>query len=120
MSQRISIFELSERALDETLDKYSGALRGYGLSWTWCKICTEIRNIAIHENSDISDSDMCKLLCPLYTSKWCRNNRHDSKLSDTEQSKVEWLKNVERYLWWITIELELMRNDYEKHWGGAW
>ena len=113
----ISIFNLSERALDDTLRKYSEALQYECISWIACRICFEIDKIAdkLHIYAEL-----CGTLCPLYPSKWCRNNRHDSKLSDTEQSKVEWLKNVERYLWWITIELELMRNDYEKHWGGAW
>lgn len=118
MSQRISIFELSEQALDETLDKYSGALRGYGLSWTWCKICTEIKNIAIHENSDISYSDMCKLLCPLYTSKWCRNEKLGSRLYEKKQK--QWEIDVNNYLWWITIELELRRTKYEQNWEGTW
>ena len=113
----ISIFNLSERALDETIRKYSEALQYECIYCEACRICFEIDKIAdkLHIYAEL-----CGTLCPLYPSKWCRNNRHDSKLSDTEQSKVEWLKNVERYLWWITIELELMRNDYEKHWGGAW
>ena len=117
MSQRISIFELSERALDETIRKYAEVLKYECIYWIACKICFEIDQIA---NELQMDKQICSTLCPLYPSKWCRNNRHDSRLAEKNQNKTEWLQDVERYLWWITIELELMRNDYEKHWRGAW
>lgn len=130
MSQRISIFELSERALDETLDKYSGALRGYGLTWTWCKICIEVGNIAMNENRDIPYSDICKQCCPLYPSEWCRNEKLESRLYDgysamltalfNESEQNRWEIDVDNYLWWITTELELRRTKYERNWGGAW
>ena len=119
MSQRISIFELSEQALDETLDKYSGALRGYGLTWTRCKICTEVENIAAEESGNWSEQSPCKLFCPLYPSEWCRDEKLESRLYDgysamltalfNESEQNRWEIDVNNYLWWITIELELMR-----------
>lgn len=115
MSKRISIFELSEQALDETLDKYSGALRGYGLTWTWCEICIEVGNIAMNENRDIPYSDICKQCCPLYPSEWCRNEKLESRLYDG----YRWEIDVDNYLWWITTELELRRTKYERNWGGT-
>ena len=119
--KRISLSEISEKALDETLNKYSGALRGYILSWTWCRICGEIENV---ENST------CKILCPLYPSEWCRNDRRQSRLYDAyvamnegefrEKEYEKWETDVNNYLWWITTELELRRTKYERKWGGAW
>lgn len=111
----ISIFNLSERALDETLRKYSEALKYEGVLWTACQICFEIDKIA----DELQASSMiCSTLCPLYPSKWCRNNRHDSRLANTDRVKTEWMRDVENYLWWITIELELQRTEYEQNWGG--
>ena len=104
MSQRISIFELSERALDETLDKYSQGLEHGYASWRVCRICMEVLT-------------SCRL-CPLYPSKWCVSDRLESRLYKTYE-KTDWESDVESYLWWISIELELMRADYEKYWGGA-
>ena len=28
--------------------------------------------------------------------------------------------DLKDYLWWVTIELELMRTKCERRWGGAW
>ena len=117
MSQRISIFELSERALDETLRKYSEALQYECISWIACRICFEIDRTA---NEMHIYAGLCETLCPLYPSKWCRNNRHDSRLAETDRIKIEWLQDIENYLWWITIELELQRTEYEQNWGGTW
>jgi hypothetical protein len=104
MSQRISLFELSERALDETLDKYSQGLEHGYASWRVCRICMEVLT-------------SCRL-CPLYPSKWCVSDRLESRLYKTYE-KTDWDNDIKSYLWWISIELELMRADYEKHWGGV-
>ena len=130
MIKRVSLSELSEKALDETLDKYSGALRGYGLTWTWCRMCIETGTIAMLENENMGHSDICEACCPLYPSEWCRNEKLESRLYDGysamltalfhESEQNRWETDTNNYLWWVTIELELMRNDYEKHWGGAW
>lgn len=121
MIKRISLSELSEKALDETLNKYSGALRGYILSWTSCRICDEIENV---------EDSACKVLCPLYPSGWCRNDKLESRLYDAyaamdtasfrEKEYEKWETDVNNYLWWITTELELRRTKYERQWGGAW
>lgn len=119
--KRISLSELSEKALDETLNKYSRALRGRSLSWTWCRICGEIEN---------DEDTRCKTLCPLYPSEWCRNDRRQSRLYDTyvamnegefrEKEYERWKNDVNNYLWWITTELEIRRAKCERKWGGAW
>lgn len=117
--KRVSLHELSEKALDETLDKYSGALRGYGLTWTWCGICIETENKATYENKDVSEHLICETCCPLYPSEWCRNEKLESRLYDG-YGQNNWEIDVNNYLWWITIELELRRTKYERNWGGAW
>lgn len=121
--KRISLSELSEQALDQTLDKYSGAINGYSLSWTRCKICSEIDN---NTDKNTLSSDECETLCPLYPSEWCRDDKLESRLYDAyaamdtasfrEKEYERWKTDVNNYLWWITTELELMRSDYEKHW----
>ena len=125
--KRISLSELSEQALNQTLNKYSGALRGYLLSWTWCQICSEIDN---NTDKNTLSSDECETLCPLYPSEWCRNDRLESRLYDAyaamdtarfrEKKYERWETDVNNYLWWITTELELRRTKYERRWGGAW
>ena len=129
MIKRVSLSELSEKALDETLDKYSGALRGYGLTWTWCRMCIETGTIAMLENENMGHSDICEACCPLYPSEWCRNEKLESRLYDGysamltalfhESEQNRWETDTNNYLWWVTIELELRRTKYEKHWGGA-
>lgn len=125
--KRISLSELSEKALDETLNKYSRTIRGYPLSWTWCEICNEIEDSA---DADLTQYEQCNILCPLYPSGWCRNTRLMSRLYDAyaaneqarfyEKEYEKWETDVNNYLWWITTELELRRTKYERRWGGAW
>jgi hypothetical protein len=114
MSQRISIFELSEKALDETLYKYSKAMTENSMAWISCKICKEMNNLTINR-----PDDTCETFCPLYPSGWCRNEPMDSRLYKNERDNKSWRNDVNNYLWWISIELELMRADYEKHWEGV-
>jgi len=121
--KRISLSELSEQALEQTLNKYSAALSGCPLSWTWCGICIEIEYNA---DTDMTQYEPCAILCPLYPSEWCRNDKLESRLYDAyaamdtasfrEKEYERWKTDVNNYLWWITTELELMRSDYEKHW----
>ena len=111
----MSLSELSEQALDETLYKYSAALQYNFMSWEMCKICTEIDTLKI---PDIKSG--CKYFCPLYPSRWCRNAIQNSRLYKQDTQLNAWKTDVNNYLWWITTELELRRTKYERKWGGAW
>ena len=62
MIKRIGLSELSEQALEQTLNKYSAALSGCPLSWTWCGICIEIEYNA---DTDMTQYEQCAILCPL-------------------------------------------------------
>lgn len=107
MTTIISLSNLPEYALDETIEKYIHALTGEYPVWAYCSICAEIDSI-------LSEDDGCEILCPLYPSGWCMDDPADSRLyhpTDTD---------LEDYLWWVTIELELMRTKCERRWGGAW
>jgi len=123
MIKRISLSELPEKALDETLQKYSRALWCGTLQWVFCRICKEI-DACEDRVLEECDVDGCEDLCPLYPSGWRRNAPDKSKLYkyyppfETEKDTV-WEQNVNNYLWWVTIELELRRAGYEKHLGGA-
>ena len=107
MTTRISLSNLPEYALDKTIEKYTHALTEEYPVWAYCSICAEIDSI-------LSGDDGCEILCPLYPSGWCMDDPADSRLyhpTDTD---------LKDYLWWVTIELELMRTKCERRWGGAW
>jgi len=57
--KRISLSELSEQALDETLCKYSKAITENSVAWIFCKICEEVDNLTIDRHDDI-----CRTFCP--------------------------------------------------------
>lgn len=108
---RIGLWELSEKALDETLSKYSKAMTENSVAWVFCKICEEVDNLTIDRHDD-----MCRTFCPLYPMEWCRNEPLYSRLFKKTRYEKQWITDINNYLWWITTELELMRSDYEKHW----
>ncbi|WP_333642117.1 hypothetical protein [Mesotoga prima] len=111
MMGRIGLWELSEKALDETLSKYSKAMTENSVAWVFCKICEEVDNLTIDRHDD-----MCRTFCPLYPTEWCRNEPLYSRLFKKTRYEKQWITDINNYLWWITTELELMRSDYEKHW----
>ena len=56
MMGRIGLWELSEKALDETLSKYSKAMTENSVAWIFCKICEEVDNLTIDRHDD-----MCRM-----------------------------------------------------------
>ena len=109
---RVRLSELSEKALDNTIDKYTWVMMKRGQLWSYCLICVEIDVVAGKEK--ILNQNRCKHLCPLYPSDWCQNTASDSRLYNPSD------EDMTNYLWWITTELELRRTEYERNLGGAW
>jgi hypothetical protein len=83
---------LSDKALNETLKKYSNYLINKKLNWRACLICDEILSIGLITCEE----------CPLWPSEWCRCKCDASRVT-TEPND---------YLWWITIELELRQEEF--------
>jgi hypothetical protein len=105
--------EISIKAWNETLQKYAMALLTGYLAWIPCRICDEMDEIRTKNEDD--NSIPCKWICPLSPSSWCRNAKSTSRLHyEYHMGKRDryWSDDLEEYLWWITIEVEMMEEEY--------
>jgi len=95
------------------LAKWYKSYLGEEDDWTSCPICEDVQ---ANWPDDLSDDLYCSDLCPLSVSGWCREYKDDSKLSeeyDDVEGGLTQSELLENYLWWITIELEMRRAEYE-------
>jgi hypothetical protein len=109
---QISLDDISSNAIKESIKKYTRLLiegwnkyeEKYGMAWNHCKICIEVNDIIGREN-------FCVQHCPLSPQKWCRNDAYRSRLYKDNEN---WEKDVNDYIWWLTIEIET-RDNYDNH-----
>ena len=115
---QISLDDISSDAIKESIKKFTrlliegwkGYKKKYGLPWYTCKICIEVNRINDYNN--IWDC----INCPLQPSKWCKERGNDSRLHRIYHNYNEqlWEKDVNDYIWWLTIEVET-RDNYDNN-----
>jgi hypothetical protein len=114
---QIPLDDISSDAINESIKKFTRLLvegwEGYKVKynkmpWQTCKICEEVDKI---NNRHFM---YCKN-CPLHPSKWCRGHGNDSRLHKIYHiTKKRWEKDVNDYIWWLTIEVET-RDNYDNN-----
>jgi len=121
---QISLDDISSNAIKESIKKFTRLLiegvKGYEEKykidyWSSCRICIEV--------DEINGINYYCYNCPLYTSKWCREYDNESRLNHVyhehqEETSSNWKKNWEKdvndYIWWLTIEIET-RDNYDNN-----
>lgn len=110
---QISLDDISSDAINESIKKFTRLLiegweeyeKKYGMAWNSCKLCTEVFDIIRIEN-------YCVIQCPLSLQGWCKNIANRSRLY--KKCNENWEKDVNDYIWWLTIEIET-RDNYDNN-----
>jgi hypothetical protein len=116
MEKKIIKFnEITIEAWKESIHKWTQCLLNNNINWHICSVCNEVDKI-------INGNEYCNDYCPLAPSEWCKCNSLDSKLAGyehksikmSEKQKKRWIENVNNYLMWITIETEMMEEEFAR------
>ena len=116
---QIPLDDISSDAIKDSITKFTRLLiegwEGYKVKynkmpWQTCKICEEVNEI------NKNNFWYCKN-CPLRPSNWCKSDGRASRLFIAYFGHItlkDWEKDVNDYIWWLTIELET-RDNYDNH-----